>query len=175
MDLHSYFRAIARYHAWATDQLLDAYLAPLSDQAWRGDCGLFFHSVHGTVNHLLVCDSIWYARLAENHSLRIALDAELHAERAAVCQALRAAAARWGAWLDTLDAARLSGELAYTRNNGQLVRVPFATALGHAFNHGTHHRGQISAALTALGHTCPELDWIYRQQQEMRAPDGIPT
>jgi len=25
--------------------------------------------------------------------------------------------------------------------------------------HGTHHRAQITAALTAMGHACPELDW----------------
>jgi uncharacterized damage-inducible protein DinB len=33
--------------------------------------------------------------------------------------------------------------------------------LGHVFNHATHHRGQITAALTAMGHACPELDFIY--------------
>jgi uncharacterized damage-inducible protein DinB len=31
----------------------------------------------------------------------------------------------------------------------------------HVFNHGTHHRGQITAAMTILGHKCPELDLFY--------------
>jgi uncharacterized damage-inducible protein DinB len=168
MDLHDYFRTIASYHAWATHKLLNDYLAPLSEAQWRHDCGLFFHSVHGTVNHLLVTDTIWYARFAENHSLRLALDAELHADRAAVCAALRAAVTRWSPWLDRLDAARLDGVLTYTRNNGETVQLPFATALGHVFNHATHHRGQISAAVTALGHPCPEIDWVYQQQQMKR-------
>ncbi|MDR2992192.1 MAG: DinB family protein [Burkholderiaceae bacterium] len=167
MNLHDYFRSIAGYHAWATRKLLDEYLAPLSGEEWRRDCSLFFHSVHGTVNHLLVTDNIWFARFAEDHSLRIALDAELHADRAALCAALRTAVKRWGARLDTLNVARLDGELAYTRNNGQAVHLPFATALGHVFNHATHHRGQITAALTAFGQPGPELDWVYKLQQEM--------
>lgn len=42
---------------------------------------------------------------------------------------------------------------------------PFTRVLGpillHVYNHGTHHRGQISAALTALGHKAPVLDLLY--------------
>jgi uncharacterized damage-inducible protein DinB len=36
------------------------------------------------------------------------------------------------------------------------------------FNHGTHHRGQISAAITAMGHACPEIDLVWMLQQESR-------
>jgi uncharacterized damage-inducible protein DinB len=171
MNLHTYFRAIASYHVWATHKLLDVCLAPLSDEHWRRDCGLFFHSVHGTVNHLLVTDNIWFARFAENHSPRIALDTQLHADRAALCAELRTTVTRWGTWIGTLDATRFDSELAYTRNNGQVARLPFATALGHVFNHATHHRGQISAAVTAMGYPCPELDWVYKQQQQMKNHD----
>jgi uncharacterized damage-inducible protein DinB len=39
----------------------------------------------------------------------------------------------------------------------------------HVFNHGTHHRGQISAAITAMGHACPELDMLWMLQAESRA------
>lgn len=38
--------------------------------------------------------------------------------------------------------------------------------LGHVFNHGTHHRGQISAALTSLGQPAPELDLVTMLQGE---------
>ena len=46
--------------------------------------------------------------------------------------------------------------------------MPFAPALGHVFNHATHHRGQLTAAMTALGQPGPELDWVYLLQQESR-------
>jgi uncharacterized damage-inducible protein DinB len=170
MTLRDYFVSLADYHVWATRRLLDEHLASLSDDEWRRDAGLFFHSVHGTVNHLLVGDESWWARFAENRSLRIALDAELHTDRAALCDALGKAVTRWGAWIATLDAARFDGDLTYTRNNGQTMRVPFAPALGHVFNHATHHRAQITAALTAFGRPCPEIDWIYKLQQEINTP-----
>ena len=32
--------------------------------------------------------------------------------------------------------------------------------------HGTHHRGQITAALTALDHASPDLDLVYLLQEE---------
>ena len=169
MSLPNYFASLARYHVWATHRLLASNLSGLSDADWHRDCGLFFRSVHRTVNHLLVTDNIWYARFAEGHSLRMPLDTELHAERAAVCNALEAAVTRWSPWLAALAPERFDGELAYVRNNDEEVRIPFAPALGHVFNHATHHRGQVSAALTAMVQQGPELDWVYLLQQESRA------
>ena len=168
VTLVQYFTRLARYHAWATHKLL-ANLAALSDDAWHRDVRLFFGSVHRTVNHLLVTDTIWHARFAENASPRIALDAELHTDRAAVCAALGDAVARWVPWTDGLDVSRLDGELVYTRYNGEAVRIPFAPALGHVFNHATHHRGQLSAAMTVLGHPGPSLDWVYLLQSDAKA------
>lgn len=166
MALSNYFASLGRYHAWATHKLLASNLGPLSQDEWHRDCGLFFRSVHGTVNHLLVTDNIWYARFAEGQSLRTPLDAELHTDRTALCNALGQAVERWGAWLPTLAPERYAGELAYTRGNGEEVRIPFAPALGHVFNHATHHRGQLTAALTAMRQPGPELDWVYLLQQE---------
>jgi uncharacterized damage-inducible protein DinB len=59
--------------------------------------------------------------------------------------------------------------LSYTTMRGQPATLPFAATLAHVFNHGTHHRGQITAALTALGRPSPELDLVYCLQEEARA------
>ena len=168
MDLQRYFVELARYHEWATRRLFDQNLAALSDEHWYCDTSLFFRSIHGTLNHLLVTDNTWHARFAEGLSPRTPLDAQLHADRDALCEALIAAVGRWAPWIESLDTSRFEGELVYTRNNGQTVRVPYAAALGHVFNHATHHRGQISAGLTAMGLAGPELDWVYKLQQEVK-------
>lgn len=168
MQLVDYFNRLARYHVWATRRLLDEHLAALSDDQWRRDFGLFFGSVHGTVNHLLVTDNIWFSRLAENASPRIALDAELHADRSDLCAALTKAVARWSDWLPSIPVDRFDSELFYRRGNDEEVRVPFAPTVGHVFNHATHHRGQISAALTMMGKSGPNLDWVGLLQQEAK-------
>ncbi|SEB01082.1 DinB family protein [Variovorax sp. YR216] len=169
MTLPNYFASLARYHVWATYKLIDTNLRGLSDDDWHRDCGLYFRSVHRTVNHLLLTDNIWFSRFAEGRSPRMPLDTELHGDRAEVCKALREAVARWSPWLATLTSERFDGELVYVRNNGEEVRIPFAPALGHVFNHATHHRGQLTAALTAMVHPGPELDWVYLLQQESRS------
>ena len=163
--LLEHFRRQAAYHQWATERLLGGSVEALPDAAYRADAGLFFRSIHGTLNHLLVAERIWQARFIDDDSPRLALDTELFGDRAPLLAGLRAAAARWGDWLATLAPERLGGALRYTRNNGQAVVVPFAATLGHVFNHGTHHRGQITAALTSQGLASPELDWISQLQQ----------
>jgi uncharacterized damage-inducible protein DinB len=44
--------------------------------------------------------------------------------------------------------------------------MPLLPTLLHVFNHGTHHRGQISAALTALGRPAPEMDFVHMLLRE---------
>ena len=63
-------------------------------------------------------------------------------------------------------AQRWDGVLSYTTMRGTSATLPFAATLAHVFNHGTHHRGQITAALTRLSLPCPELDLVYLLQEE---------
>ena len=45
-----------------------------------------------------------------------------------------------------------------------LHTLPFGATLAHVFNHNTHHRGQITAALTAIGQPALELNLVYMLQ-----------
>ncbi|MBS0392944.1 MAG: DinB family protein [Proteobacteria bacterium] len=163
---HPFFSTLARYNVWATERLL-ANVAVLSDEDYRRDMGLFFRSIHGTLNHLLVGEHLlWYRRFSEGVSPTLALDAEVEHDRARLAQRLREGAARWQPLIDSWAPARFDGVLGYTTLRGQAATLPFAATLAHVFNHGTHHRGQITAVLTALGQPSPELDMVYMLQQE---------
>ena len=166
MDPRSHFATLARYGGWATARLLDA-VALLDDGAYRRNVGLFFQSVHGTLNHLLVGEHLlWYRRFAENISPKVALDEVAEPDRARLAERLREGAARWQPLIASWPIERFDGTLDYTTVRGQAVSLPFAATLVHVFNHGTHHRGQITAALTALGQPGPELDLVYMLQEE---------
>ena len=69
-------------------------------------------------------------------------------------------------YLAKFGESRLLGTLSYTSTAGQDLTLPFAATLTHVFNHGTHHRGQISAALTAMGRPAPVLDLVQVLVQE---------
>ena len=169
--MHDYFVTLARYHLWATRKLLGESLADLAEADYRRDCGLFFKSIHGTLNHLLVVESlIWLPRFARGESPQgVALNAEAEPDRARLRQRLLDTAQAWIDYAQSLPAARFDAPFRYTNSKGVLMSLPFAPTLAHVFNHGTHHRGQISAALTAMGRPAPELDIVYMLQAEAAA------
>lgn len=170
MDAHAHFATLARYNVWATARLLDA-VALLPEADYRRDVGLFFRSIHGTLNHLLVAEHrVWFPRFAAGISPQARLNEEVEPDRARLAEQLLDGAANWQPLIAGWPAARFDGLLRYTTLRGQQVTLPFAATLAHVFNHGTHHRGQVTAALTALGQPSPELDLVYLLQEESRKP-----
>ncbi len=166
MDPARHFITLARYNAWATRRLLEA-VAALHDADYRRDVGLFFKSIHGTLNHLLVGEHLlWFRRFAEGVSPKVALDEEAEPDRERLAARLVEGAARWQPLIESWPAERFEGTLDYTTTQGVPATLPFAATLAHVFNHGTHHRGQVTAALTGLGQPCPSLDLVYMLQQE---------
>ena len=169
MDAMDHFNTLARYIVWATRRVLDA-VNLLDDVAYHKDTGLFFKSIHGTLNHLLVGEHlIWYQRFAKGVSPKLTLDMEAEPIRERLGQALAGGAANWQPLIASWPAERFEGKLSYTTTRGQAVSLPFAGTLAHVFNHGTHHRGQITAALTSLGQPCPALDLVGMLQEESKA------
>ena len=169
MNPISYFGMLARYHVWATRKLFE-HVDVLPEADYRRDGGLFFKSVHGTLNHLLVAEhAVWFPRFAEGVSNRVALDTELEADRVRLCKRLLEAVPRWLPLIASTDATRFDATLDYTTTRGIPQSLPFAATLGHVFNHGTHHRGQITAAISAMGHPCPEIDLIWMLQADSAA------
>jgi uncharacterized damage-inducible protein DinB len=161
VNARDHFLMLARYNVWATDRLLERHVAELSDDEYQRDVGLYFKSVHGTLNHLLLAEhGLWFERFAHGVSPVRRLNEQVHAQRAALDAALRHAVREWLPVIDAWPESRYDGTLAYTSTDGKARNVPFAAALTHVFNHGTHHRGQITAAITAMGHAGPELDLL---------------
>lgn len=149
---------MARYHAWATERLLTS-IAPIPEESYRQACGLFFRSIHGTLNHLLLTDSeIWYPRFTRGRSASLPLDEELQSDRAALASRLITAVARWPGYVAGLSEDELADDLHFTMTTGQARELPMPAALLHVFNHATHHRGQISAAISMLGFKFEQLD-----------------
>lgn len=159
---------LARYNIWATTKLSQS-LANVTDADFYRDSGLFFQSIFGTLNHLLLGEhELWFSRFAKGYFPTLQLNSIVEQDRHILIQTLQEKALNWITFLNDLDPQDLAGNLNYQTSTGQPKSLPYAATLVHVFNHGTHHRGQISAALTAMGYACPELDLVYMLVEEQQ-------
>jgi uncharacterized damage-inducible protein DinB len=151
---------MAAWHAWAFDQLY-AVVDRLDDDQYRREAGLFFKSVHGTLNHMLLVEHVWRGRLVGERFEAKSLADEVEPDRARLRLRLRDHAAIWVATLDALEDERLAGDLAYRSLKGDAYTIPRASLVQTVFAHGAHHRGQISTVLTQWGLEAPVMDFPY--------------
>lgn len=153
---------LASYNQWMNRRLYDA-AATLPDEVLAEDRGAFFGSVIGTLNHLVVADTIWlkrFASAADASSVLAALDdtpmpTTLDAVPYPTLPALRARREWLDAlilrWVDTLTPAQVASRLTYTNTKGTPFTRSVEGLLTHLFNHQTHHRGQVTTLLSQAG------------------------
>jgi uncharacterized damage-inducible protein DinB len=162
--MNEHFNLIARYNQWA-NQTLYAAVATLPPDEIARDRNGFFRSILGTLNHLLVADRVWIARLSgENYGWFTALNQILYPE----FSELRQAREDDDRTLIKLTAnLSLTGNLTYTNCCGEQRCVPISIVLSHIFNHQTHHRGQVHGMLSQAGKQPPPLDLLYCPYQNL--------
>jgi uncharacterized damage-inducible protein DinB len=167
--LLEYYRTFGRYNAWANELIYDA-AAKLTPEQYRADRGVFFKSLHGTLNHLLLTDRVWMHRFTGEGTPATRLDAVLYDAFEDLQAARRAEDARIVGYVDGLTDAKIAGTIKFRRvSTPEEFEEPLAPMLAHWFNHQTHHRGQAHAVLTGLTGKAPELDLLFYQRQVAKA------
>lgn len=157
---------LARYNAWMNAKLYDA-AATLSSHELALDRGAFFSSILGTLNHLVVADTIWLKRFAmhplqlpsQHHDLDpvrqlpspTGLDAVLFTDLAALRQRRTLLDEAISKWMAVLTAEDLAANLDYANTKGVANCKNVAALILHLFNHQTHHRGQTTTLLAQAG------------------------
>jgi uncharacterized damage-inducible protein DinB len=164
-----HFLMMARYNAWANLRLYKMAGA-LPEELYRREVGVYFKSLHGTLNHLLVTDRIWMRRLTGEGSHPNKLNAIAFDDFASLQAARTSEDLRIVNYTENLQEADIEKELDYTTLNGTPQRQPICEILAHWFNHQTHHRGQAHAILTLVGVTEPDpLDLLVMQRRANRS------
>ena len=144
---------MAQYNEWMNTRLYDA-AAKLSAAELAADRKAFFGSMLGTLNHLVVTDTMWLKRFANHPSAHASLDpirqlpaptalnqvlftdfGPLRERRTMMDVAIK----RWAAELTEAD---LRHVLHYANSKGVVSNRSFFALVMHLFNHQTHHRGQ---------------------------------
>lgn len=162
MSLLDHVRLMAQYNQWMNRKVYEA-AAQLPGEKLSEDKGAYFSSVLGTLNHLMIGDTIWLKRLAAHPASHESLDPlrdrehpkaldqllytrldELQAAREAIDEIIIA-------WCNELSDGDLQHKLHYKSMAGQPSVKNFGSLLLHLFNHQTHHRGQITTLLSQEG------------------------
>ena len=153
---------MVRYNAWMNAKL---YLAAehLSADELSVNRGAFFSSILGTLNHIVVADTIWLKRFATHPGNHLSLEPlrQLPAPNSLgqIVFADMASLSEHRHWLDSvitdwansLTEVDLDHVLHYVNMKGVAADKSFFSLLMHFFNHQTHHRGQVTTLLSQLG------------------------
>jgi uncharacterized damage-inducible protein DinB len=146
--LKAHFDELAAYNRWANRRIYND-AASLPDEVRERAAGLFFGSVHGTLNHLLVADYIWMRRFTGDGPAPERLNQILYENFVELRSAREQEDERIFEFVTGLEG--YDTVLSYQNSSGKTYQQELGPALRHFFNHQTHHRGQVHAGLTIAG------------------------
>lgn len=154
--LLKYIQTLSEHCQWANSRLFSV-VETLSEGEYQSNQGIFFGSIEKTLDHILLSDRIWMARILEKDNalsqdtfisndfknLRI----KRFAEDKKICAETK-----------NFTEEDLNKIIVFTSLSNGSYRIQRGILLTNMFNHGTHHRGQVHAILTKLQRKVPPLD-----------------
>ncbi|MEO5699158.1 MAG: DinB family protein [Casimicrobiaceae bacterium] len=147
----AYCQLLARYAQWMNARL-HASVASMDDAARRLDRGAFFGSILETCNHLVWGDRVWLARFTDTAAPAGDFGRGMFDDFTALAAERATTDLHMQAWAATVTTVWLGSTLRYRSVvDGQDRAMPAAIAAIHLFNHGTHHRGQLTTLLSQAG------------------------
>jgi uncharacterized damage-inducible protein DinB len=147
MNLES-VRTSFEYNRWANRRLLQA-AGELSAEELDRDLRGSFSSIKGTLRHLLWGERAWL-RFWRERSFGPGLSPTDFPDLPSILESWGALEQEQGVFFRELDAEKLGAPWPVDEDQyvlGELIQ--------HAFNHSTHHRGQVVLMLRQLGKTPP--------------------
>ncbi|GAB5479921.1 MAG: DinB family protein [Marinobacter nauticus] len=162
MSLKQHFELMANYNQWMNEKVYEA-ASGLDASALAEDRDAFFGSILGTLNHIVVGDTIWLKRFATHPAstkslsgvtelpIPTSLDqilfenfSELHSHRKWLDEQITH-------WISQLSNHDLGFVLSYQNTKGVPANKRLSALILHFFNHQTHHRGQVTTLLSQGG------------------------
>ena len=162
MSLKDHFELLSVYNQWMNSKIYET-AGQLSVTELTKDRGAFFGSILGTLNHIIVGDTIWLKRFATHPSCLDSLQEVAGIENPASLDQVVfndfGSLSEHRFWLDSkiinwlaeLSETDLDFILSYHDTKGIPANKLYSSLVLHFFNHQTHHRGQVSTLLSQAG------------------------
>ncbi|MGR8947011.1 MAG: DinB family protein [Gammaproteobacteria bacterium] len=168
---------MADYNSWMNEKLYAA-ASQLAAPVLAEHRGAYFGSILGTLNHILVADTIWLGRFAlhpagfssldhiRKNAVPSTVDAVLHSDLEGLRDAREEMDKTIRQFALELSIADLASSLTYSNTTGNRFTRNFGHLIQHFFNHQTHHRGQVSTLLNQAGIDIGVTDLLSRIPDE---------
>lgn len=162
MDGKAWGVEMARYNSWQNG-VLYGIVDGLTEAEREGHRGLFFGSIRHTLDHILMVDDLLF-RLADSGVAPSSFEPEKLTQPSyeALSRARKTFDTRVEARFDQVDAGWFAETVTFTRpaaNNH--TSLPRQFLLMQMFNHGTHHRSQVTSELNRMGIDYGNTDMPY--------------
>jgi len=153
---------MAEYNEWMNAKLYEA-AKRLPDEELSANRKAFFGSILGTLNHLIVGDTIWlkrfsthpanYSALAviKNLPVPTSLDQTIFTDIQSLSEHRKLLDQTIRDWARSITDRDLDFVLSYSNMKNVAAKRNFYSLVVHFFNHQTHHRGQATTLLSQAG------------------------
>jgi uncharacterized damage-inducible protein DinB len=153
---------MASYNEWMNAKVYEAARS-LPEEELSANRKAFFGSILGTLNHLVVGDTIWLKRFATHPANHASLEPirrlptpESLDQRLFTNMQNLADHRKWldgviTEWARSIAESDLDHVLRYANMKGVAANKNFFSLVMHFFNHQTHHRGQVTTLLSQAG------------------------
>ena len=177
MSLKDHFELLSVYNQWMNSKIYEA-AGQLSEAELAKDRGAFFGSILGTLNHIIVGDTIWLKRFANHpsclNSLRevaglqnpTSLDQMVFNDFDRLSEHRVCLDRNIINWIAGLSEGDMDFILSYHNTKGTPANKRYSNLVLHFFNHQTHHRGQVSTLLSQAGVNIGATDLLAQVPEE---------
>jgi uncharacterized damage-inducible protein DinB len=144
------------YNTWANERIL-ARAAALTPAQYIAPGNASFSSVRDTLVHTMSGQAIWLSRWRGGPNFPW-YDPNEYPDLETLRTRWRAIDAETHAFVAGLDEAALNRTLHYRNSQDEPRAYPLWQMMLHQVNHGTQHRSEVAALLTAYGHSPGAMD-----------------
>jgi len=151
-------RDLLLYMLWADRQMLKS-VRPVDAEHLTRDAGVSFHSLLGTMAHMLGAQKLWLSRFL-GHPDSFVLGPGDFPDLLSWIKAWEETASGVEAFLAGVADEQLAAPLSWTSLEGVAHTRPLWQPILQLVNHTTYHRGQVVSLLRQMGYPAESTDLI---------------
>lgn len=149
-------RQLFDYHVWANERLMQ-HVKGLPEEIFLNKVDSVFPTIAATFGHMIAVDELWYLRMKGN-SLQQIVPKSFHT----IEDVIKASTVLHNEIKDFLiKVQNVEDIVVYQNTKGDPFNNTIIELVQHIVNHGTYHRGNISAMIRQMGYEGVSTDYIF--------------